>query len=37
MTATTLLFGADTKAAADREIYENLKMRVPVEVTLSEL
>jgi hypothetical protein len=33
MTATTLLFGADTKAATDCDIYESLKMRVPAEVS----
>jgi hypothetical protein len=33
MTATELLFGDDTKATADCDIYCNLKMRVAVEVS----
>jgi hypothetical protein len=33
MTATELLFGDDTKAAADCDIYESPKMRVAVEVS----
>jgi hypothetical protein len=33
MTATELLFGDDTKAAADCGIYNSLKMRVAVEVS----
>jgi hypothetical protein len=33
MTARELLFGDDTKAAADCDIYESLKMRVAVEVS----
>lgn len=33
MTATELLFGDDTKAAADCDIYDSLKMRVAVEVS----
>jgi hypothetical protein len=33
VTATELLFGDDTKAAADCNIYESLKMRVAAEVS----
>jgi len=33
MTASELLFGDDTKAASDCEIYDSLKMRVAVEVS----
>ena len=33
MTATELLFGDDTKAASDCDIYDSLKMRVAVEVS----
>ncbi len=36
MTATELLFGDDTQADADNDIYNSLKMRVAVEVRTSE-